>query len=116
MLLDQENANISAFLNSRETAEINRLKQDDAVIGYVLMSPDGEELESSGLPDGASAVFANVFDMANDLGEELGEADVQPLTILESDTAEIFCINFSSARAVVMRRKPLKGGGLRSVD
>ena len=117
MLPSHSENNVSTFLNSKEAAEIERLKKDDAVIGYILISPEGDEIESSSMPESSCAVFANVFDMAQGLGEELGEYEAQPLTILESATTEIFCINFASARAVILRRKAGKHtGGLRSVD
>lgn len=116
MLVDESDKNVSAFLTSKEISEISKLRQDSAVIGYVLVSPDGEQIEANGVPDNAAAVFANIFDMSASIGAEFGEDSEGALIILESKAVEVICIGLSSAKAVIFRRTASKsGGGLRSV-
>ena len=65
--------NVGRYLTSEEAVELARIQADNSVIGYALMTMDGDEIESSGAWKSMLApVFANVFDMADQLGTEFG--------------------------------------------
>lgn len=108
----------SRYLTSEETVELARIQQDDSVIGYALLTLEGEEIQAGGAwLSMAGPVFGNVTDLADQLGEELGEADICPIAMLESPEFEVACVLLSSARAIIIKRKPRrKAEGLRSVS
>ena len=82
------------------------------------MTLDGEELESSGSWAGMIApVFANAFDLADRIGDEVGEQDNHPMMHLESPDFEVAAVTLTSARAVIIKRKHKNPReGLRSVS
>ncbi len=97
------------FLTPEETIEMARIQKDDAVIGYALLSLDGEEIESSGAWKSKLApVFANVFDLVANFGEEFGERQTCPMVLLDGKEHEVAGVLLSSARAVFLRRKVQK--------
>lgn len=108
---------VGRHLTSQETVELARIQKDDSVIGYALLTLDGEEIESSGAWRSMLApVFANVFDLADKIGEEFGEEDTCPMTFMESPDFEVAGLLLTSAKAVIIKRKQKKTGeGLRSV-
>ena len=94
------------FLTPEETIEMARIQKDDSVIGYALLSLDGEEIESSGAWKSVLApVFANIFDLVENFGEEFGEREKCPMVLLDSKEYEIAGVLLSTARAVILRRK-----------
>ena len=105
------------FVTAEEAVELARIQKDSSIIGYALMTFEGDEIESSGVWSATLApVFANVFDIADKLGEEIGEEDTCPMVYLERPDFEIVGILMSAARAVVSKRKHKHGAeGLRSV-
>ncbi len=111
-------AHLGRFLTSEEAVELARIQKDSSVIGYALLSFDGEEIESSGAWSSMLApVFANVFALADRLGDELGETDGSPMMFAESAEFEVAGIMLTQARAVVIKRKHKSAaGGLRSVS
>ena len=110
--------NIARFLTSDETIEMARIQKDDSVIGYALLSMDGEEIESSGAWRSVLApVFANIFDLVQNFGEEFGERDKSPMILFDSEDFEVAGVSLSSARAVFLRRKEKRStDALRSVS
>lgn len=106
------------YLTTQETIELARIQKDPNVIGYALLTLDGEELEASGNWSSMIApVFANAFDLADRIGDEIGEQDVHPMLFVESPDFEVSAVTMTSARAVIIKRK-LKNlrEGLRSVS
>jgi len=104
--LHERTNSTARFLTSEETIEMARIQQDDSVIGYALLSLDGEEIESSGAWKSKLApVFANVFDLVENFGEEFGERQRCPMVLLDGKDHEVAGVLLSSARAVFLRRK-----------
>ena len=117
MVIHEQTNNVARFLTSEETIELARIQKDNSVIGYALLGLDGTEIESSGAwKEMLAPVFANVFDLTDQIGEEFGEDDSTSMIVLESPDFEVAGVMLSSVRAVFIRRKD-KGGphGLRSV-
>lgn len=109
---------VERYLTSEETIELARIQQDPSVMGYALLTIEGEEIQSGGSwKSMLGPVFANVMDLADKAGEEFGETDPCPMAILESTDFEVACVLLSSARAIIIKRKPRrKAEGLRSVS
>ncbi|MEM1299292.1 MAG: hypothetical protein AAGH68_08410 [Pseudomonadota bacterium] len=107
----------SRYLTSAETVELARIQQDNSVIGYALLTLDGDEIQSGGAWSSMlGPVFGNITDIADQLGEDLGEDDICPMAIFESPDFEVACLLLSSARVIIIKRKPRrKAEGLRSV-
>lgn len=105
------------YLTSEETIELARIQQDDSVIGYALLTMDGDEIQSGGAWSSMlGPVFGNVSDIADQMGEEFGEGELCPIAMFESPDFEVACLLLSSARAILIKRKPRrKAEGLRSV-
>lgn len=109
---------VARFLTPEETIEMARIQKDNSVIGYALLSLDGEEIESSGEWKSVLApVFANIFDLARNFGEEFGELDGCPMVLLDSGEYEVAGVALSASRAVFLRRKDKRSADvLRSVS
>lgn len=106
MAVRHDQANLRQFLTPQESAELQRIRQDPSVVGLALLSFDGLEIESSGIfKDLVGPIFANIFDIADQMGEEFGATDTCPLLMLESPDFEIAGITLSSAKAVIVKRK-----------
>ena len=112
-----ENNTVRQFLTPQESAELARIRQDTTVIGFALISFDGIEIESSGVfKDFAAPIFANIFDIADQIGEEFGALDTCPMLFMESPDFEIAGVTMSSAKAIIIKRKQRPvAEGLRSV-
>lgn len=117
MSSDQETSTVRQFLTPQESAELLRVRQDSSVIGFTLISFDGIEIESSGaFREMSGAIFANIFDIADQIGEEFGSVDTCPMLFMESADLEVAGITMSSSRAVIIKRKQKRTvEGLRSV-
>lgn len=116
-MLNDAALNVGRHLTSQETIELARIQHDSSVIGYAVLTLDGEEIEASGAWSSMLApVFANVFDLADKIGEEFGEEDTCPMTFMESPDFEVAGLLLTSAKVVIIKRKQKRmGGGLRSV-
>lgn len=116
--MDSGETKIAQFLTPSESAELKRIKEDPSVVGFSLIAQDGTELEASGaFQESSSAVFANIFDVADRMGDEFGVEDICPAIFLEGPELEVAGISMSSARAVIIKRKPARNSGdLRSVN
>ena len=116
-MLNEARKDVGRYLTSEEAVELARIQKDNSVIGYALLTMEGDEIESSGAWSSMVApVFANVFDVADKLGEELGEEEPCPVLFMESPDFEIAGIMMASAKAVIIKRKVKRSGeGLRSV-
>lgn len=116
--MESNDTTIAQFLTQSESAELRRIKEDPTVVGFTLIAQDGTELESSGaFQESSAAVFANIFDVADRMGEEFGVDDICPAIFLEGQELEVAGISMSSARAIIIKRKPARNtGDLRSVN
>lgn len=114
---DGTDHNVMQFLTAAESSELASIKQDPAVIGYALLSMDGREIDASGaFRETSAAIFANIFDVADRMGEEFGVDDACPTLFIEGPDLEIAGIAMSSARAVFIKRKaPRVTGDLSNV-
>jgi hypothetical protein len=113
----QNHARVGRFLTSEEAVELARIQKDNSVIGYAVLTFDGEPIESSGAwSTMLGPVFANIFDISDRMGQEFGEEDGCQMLFTESPDFEIAGIQLSRARAIVIKRKVKRTGeGLRSV-
>ena len=116
-MLKEARKDVGRYLTSEEAVELARIQKDNSVIGYALLTMDGDEIESSGAWSSLLApVFANIFDVADNLGEEFGEEEPCPILFMESPDFEVAGIMMASAKAVIIKRRPKRTGeGLRSV-
>ena len=116
--MDSNEATVAQFLTAAESKELKRIKENASVIGFALISQDGNELEASGaFEQESAAVFANIFDVADRMGEEFGADNGCPVLFLESADLEVAGVSMSSARAVIVKRKQARrSGDLRSVS
>ena len=116
-MLNEARKDLGRYLTSEEAVELARIQKDNSVIGYALLTLDGQEIEASGAWSSMlGPVFANVFDVADKLGEEFGEEEPCPIAYMESPDFEIAGIMMASAKAVIIKRKAKRTGeGLRSV-
>ncbi|MEL7469124.1 MAG: roadblock/LC7 domain-containing protein [Pseudomonadota bacterium] len=109
---------VGRHLTSAETVELARIQKDPSVIGYAVLDLDGNQIEASGVwASQIVPVFANVFDLADRMGGEFGEEDGCPVLFMESPDFEVAGLLLTSARAVIIKRKPKRvAEGLRSVE
>ena len=116
-MLNKPKPNLGQYLTSEEAVELARIQKDNSVIGYALLTLDGEEIEASGAWSSMLApVFGNVFDVSDKLGDEFGEQDSSPIMMLESTDFEVAGVLLTGARAVIIKRKVKNNReGLRSV-
>lgn len=91
-------------LTPEELAEFETLSNDPSVISITLFGPDGEAILNQDIEDMASVVYANVFDMAERMGTELGQNAHRSITF-ESGDLEINCFRWSETRLVLYRIK-----------
>lgn len=107
------------FLTAEETTELARIQRDPSVVGYAVLTPQGEEIEAGGIwRETIAPIFANVFDLANKIGEEFGESEPFEVLVMESGEYEVAGLSLSRARAVIVKqngRASVAPGGLRSV-
>lgn len=117
MFRDEEMGTVSQFLTPKELTEIDRIRNDNMVIGFVLLGLDGTEIESSGnFGDLAAPIFANILELVDRIGGEFGEIETSPMTFIESPDLVVIGAAMSSAKIVIFRRKQKTiSGGLRSV-
>lgn len=113
----QKQERVGRFLTSEEAIELARIQKDNSVVGYALLTFDGEPIEASGAwSTMLGPVFANIFDMADRMGIEFGEEEGCQMLFTESPDFEIAGIQLSRSRAIVIKRKIKRSGeGLRSV-
>jgi len=111
VVIHQQTNRVARHLTSEETIELARIQQSRNVIAYALIGMDGTEIEASGaFRTMLAPVFANIFDVAGQLGREVGERDGCPMLMLESPDFEVAAVQLSQARAVFVKRKE-KGAG-----
>lgn len=99
-----DGSNLGDILTPGELNEFNTLTRDPALIGFTLFDPDGEIFLAQDIEDMAAPVYANVFDMAERLGRELGQHSHRRLSF-ESGDLEVLCVRWSSSRLVTYRTK-----------
>ena len=91
-------------LTPEEMDEFEALSKDPSVISITLFDPDGQAILNQDIEDMASIVYANVFDMAERMGNELGQTAHRSITF-ESGDLEINCFRWSNSRLVLYRIK-----------
>ncbi|MEM9062410.1 MAG: roadblock/LC7 domain-containing protein [Pseudomonadota bacterium] len=118
MATQQDGQTVGRHLTSAETVELARIQRDPSVIGYAVLDLDGNQIEASGAwASQIAPVFANVFDLADRMGDHFGEEERSPVLFFESPDFEVAGLLLTSARAVIIKRKPRRvAEGLRSVS
>ncbi|MEM7545784.1 MAG: roadblock/LC7 domain-containing protein [Pseudomonadota bacterium] len=109
---DEKGGSSASFLSDVEAKELDRILADERVVGFALIGADGEELAVDGIwAEKSAAIFANVMRLADRIGEELGEKDVDPVVFAETANHEIAAVTLSKAKAVIVRDRsgPKKG-------
>lgn len=113
-----ETPEVGRHLTSVETVELARIQRDPSVIGYAVVDLHGNQIEAGGAWSAQLApVFANIFEMSEKLGAELGEDNASPVLCFESPDFEIAGVRLTSCAAIIIKRKPRRiAEGLRSVS
>ena len=102
---DRANTN-PGYLSAEETVEIARIQSDESIIGYAILKPNGEEIDSGGAwKDMLAPIFANIFYLADRLGGDFGESENCPMLMMEGPDFEVAGCMLSSARVVFIRQK-----------
>ncbi len=116
-MTDGSRERLGRALTSDETIELAQIQKDPAVVGYALLTLDGDEIEASGAWRSMIApVFANIFMAVDRIGKELGDEEPCPTLFADSPDFEVAGIRLSNARVLIVKRKNRRSGeGLRSV-
>lgn len=101
---------ISNLVDASEMTELKDLVDDDRVIGYSVIDDAGEAIDSEGVSETAIAVFTNIFEHTEKIGEELGETSPRPTIMFTGREMEVTALPLKGASALVVKEK---GGGLR---
>lgn len=113
---EDRKAGVTALLTAAEQAEMAKLKQEPMIVGHAVFTKEGEEIEAEGVWDETAPIFANVFDLADRIGKELGEERDCRVVVADNPEFELSAIALTAAHAVVLKRKSRTSvGGLRSV-
>ncbi len=120
-MIGEQSQKLTDYLTAEETTELAKIQRDPLVVGYAVLTPQGEEIEAGGIwRNLISPIFANVFDIANKIGAELGEDTPIEILVMESGEYEVAGLSLLRARAVIVKQKggatATVGGGLRSVS
>ena len=120
-MMGNQGQTLADYLTAEETTELAKIQRDPLVVGYAVLTLQGEEIEAGGIWRSLiSPIFANVFDIANKIGAELGEEGAIEILVMESGEYEVAGLSLQRARAVVVKKKasaPVStAGGLRSVS
>ncbi len=111
-----EESKVAGFLTAAEREELAKLSMDSRITGHAVFNGDGEELAGEGLFEETVPVFANLFDIADKIGEELGEESHCRVIVADSQTDELSGIALMAVNAIFRRRKHrATEEGLRSV-
>lgn len=93
-----------------EMSELKDLVDQDNVVGYSVINDAGEAIDFEGVSETAIAVFTNIFEHTEKIGEELGESSTRPSIMFSGRDMELVALPLKSASALVVKEK---GGGLR---
>lgn len=106
VLLDSAMAgrDLSDHLTPTEKAEMESLCGHPLTEGHILMDASAETLEARNISPDMAAVYANIFDVCQVLGGEIGQSDHKSIT-LESKTRQVICKKWSAAQLVVFRSR-----------
>jgi hypothetical protein len=120
-MIGEPGQKLADYLTAEETTELAKIQRDPLVVGYAVLTHQGEEIEAGGIwRNEISPIFANVFDIANKIGAELGEDAPIEILVMESGEYEVAGLSLLRARAVIVKQKggaPASAtGGLRSVS
>jgi hypothetical protein len=97
-----------------EQEEISKIKSDPSVVGYAVVTKRGDELESQGLWEDTAPVLANLLDIADQIGDDLGEDRGCRILVSDSADFELTSTFMDNAHAISLRRKARSAvGGLR---
>lgn len=104
-------------LASWEFEEITKIKSDPSVIGYAIVTKRGDELESKDLWEDTAPILANLLDVADQIGGELGEDRGCRILVSDSSEYELTSMFMENAHAIYLRRKARSAvGGLRDAS
>jgi hypothetical protein len=104
-------------LSAWEQEKISKTKTDPNIIGYSVVTKRGDELESKGLWEDTAPIMANLLDIADQLGEELGEERGCRILVSESNDFELSSSCMENAHIISLKRKGRSAiGGLANED
>lgn len=86
-----------------ERQELNDLVDHASVVGFSILSQDGEALQADGLSERAVAALSTICDQTHKLGLELGE-QTRPSVMLSGAGLEVGALPLVNASAVIVRR------------
>ncbi|MEM1277037.1 MAG: hypothetical protein AAGH74_10975 [Pseudomonadota bacterium] len=99
-------AKLRKLLTPEETTELARIQRDPLVVGYMMLTHDGEEIEVSGdWRETGAPIFANAFDLVDRVGSEFGEDTACPIFQIEGPVYDVTGFMLSATRIVIVSRK-----------
>ncbi|MFC4701080.1 hypothetical protein ACFO4O_12980 [Glaciecola siphonariae] len=102
-------------LAASEQAEIAKIKADPTTVGYAVVTKRGDELESQDLWEDTAPIMSNLSDIADQIGENLGEESPCRLIVSESVDFELTSVFMESAHVIALKRKTRSAiGGTRN--
>jgi len=104
-LSDQELEAINAVLTPSEGKEFASVIEDDAVQGWSVFDANGAAVASNGISQTVMAVCSNILDMANFVGDELGESNPRPALSFAKRNVEMFTLPLEMANVLVVKDK-----------
>jgi len=111
--MDSEtNQSYDNLLLLEEQAEIEKIRKSASNVGYVVFTKDGEEKEFSNMWDQTTPIFANLFDIADRIAEEIGEESGCRVLATENRNIEITAVAMESVNTVVVKNKSPKRIGV----
>ena len=94
---------VQDVLAGDEQAALKDLVADPKSVGHAILSNDGEPLFESGLSDMAVPVAANMFDVANQIGDLLGETSGCRRYCVVGSGRSYMGVRFSTASALIVQ-------------
>lgn len=94
----------ASYLTEEELAQMNVLLAFPNTSGFIMFDKNAEVIASDNIAEISAAVFANIFDAAWVLGEQMGQTDHRSITF-ENKQQEIVCHRWSQTNIVFVRSK-----------
>ena len=96
---------LSSVMNAAELNEVKEVVGGDSVIGFAILDTKGARVDSSGVSEIAVGVFSNIFEQAEKVGLELGEAQPRPAIMFSGSEMELLALPLTHASVIVVKEK-----------
>ena len=94
-----------SLFSEEERAEFDTVVSLPAISGYAVFDRSGETIRRTDLSETTVAVFSNIFDLAEQIGAELGEMNTRPAIKITGSDAEAIALPMEKVNLVVLRSK-----------